>query len=246
VNHDEYLALQKVEREHWFYRGKRDLTRWWIERELGKVGPHDTVLDAGAGTGEFVRELLATNQPPKVIGVEYAAEGRRIAKELNGIELLEGSILALPLESSSVRVAVALDVLEHVENDSLALSELIRVVQPGGLVIVNVPAFQLLWSDWDVVLGHYRRYSMEMFKTLIEGQRTVNVRYLSYVNVFAFPLILMYRAVARILKPKKRAEDQIPGPVLNSLLYSLFVTPAKWSWFKPPFGVSLFCVLKKE
>jgi ubiquinone/menaquinone biosynthesis C-methylase UbiE len=247
VNHEEYLALQRVEREHWFYKGKRDLTRYWISKAYGQLSAQDVILDAGAGTGEFVREMNELSNGYKVVGVEYAAEGRRIARELNHTELLEGSILALPLADDSVSVAVALDVLEHVENDALALAELLRVTKPGGVVIINVPAFQSLWSDWDVVLEHRRRYTRAMLDRLLTNEtRRATTVHIAYINSVEFLPILAYRMVSKVIRPKSRAEDKVPGAIMNGLLYSLFVKPAEWSWFKPPFGVSLFAVLRKK
>ena len=59
--------------------------------------------------------------------------------------------LDLPVETNTTSVSCALDVLEHVEDDKKALSELIiRVTKPGGIIVINVPAFMFLWSDWDV------------------------------------------------------------------------------------------------
>jgi ubiquinone/menaquinone biosynthesis C-methylase UbiE len=243
----EYDALEKVEREHWFYKGKRQLTRWWIEREA-TIGHGDTIVDAGAGTGELVRELRVRYEPQAtVIGVEYSEEARRLARERKGTELLAGSILDLPLESGSSSVTIALDVLEHVAEDARAFSELFRVTKKGGIVIINVPAFQNLWSEWDVSLGHFRRYSKQMLRgTIASHQNEMDVLYFDYINAFAFLPIYLYRKAAKILNLQSRAEDHIPSPAVNEAMLQLFVEPAKLPWFHPPFGVSLFCVLRKK
>jgi ubiquinone/menaquinone biosynthesis C-methylase UbiE len=251
VNLEEYHALQRVEREHWFYRGKRDIVRYWIAKARGPLTHADTVLDAGAGTGEFVRELLdeskATNF--RVIGLEYESEARKIGKETNKVELLEGSILNIPLPDGMATVSCALDVLEHVEDDKKALAELLRVTKSGGLVIINVPAFMSLWSDWDVTLRHFRRYTKSSFRPLLEPylkSKEIEIVYLNYINSFAFPLILAYRAFRKFFPTDSRAEDKIPSPFLNKLLYASLVGPAKLRWLRAPFGVSLFAVVRKS
>jgi len=244
----EYDALERVEREHWFYKGKRLLVRWWIER-AAKLAPGDCIVDAGAGTGEFVRELAGVYQHRgvSIIGIEYSEEGRRLARERKGTELLDGSILALPLADESSAVTIALDVLEHVEDDARAFSEMLRITKPGGLVIVNVPAFMSLWSNWDVSLGHFRRYTKHTMRTVIASHDCeMDILYFDYINVFAFPAIWLYRKLARSFKLQSRAEDKIPSPRLNALLMNLFVEPSKALWFHPPFGVSLFMVLRKK
>jgi ubiquinone/menaquinone biosynthesis C-methylase UbiE len=244
----EYDALEKVEREHWFYKGKRELVQYWIER-AAKLAKGDRIVDCGAGTGELVRELRGQFEPNgiSVIGIEYVGEARRLAKERKGTELLEGSILDLPLKDVTSMVTVALDVLEHVEDDTLAFSELLRITKPGGIIIINVPAFMSLWSDWDISLGHFRRYSKSMLRSLFVPHKSeFDVLHFDYENAFAFLPILTLRTVSRLFKLKSRFEDRIPSPSTNKILLDLFVKPSQVSWFHPPFGSSLFCVLRKR
>jgi ubiquinone/menaquinone biosynthesis C-methylase UbiE len=245
---EEYDALEKVEREHWFYKGKRVLTEYWIDREA-TLSPGNTIVDCGAGTGELVSELKLRYEPQgiSVIGIEYVEEARRLARERKGTELLEGSILDLPLKDATSQVTIALDVLEHVEDDKLAFSEMLRVTKPGGIIIINVPAFMSLWSDWDVSLGHFRRYSKGMLQEVLAPHRAkLQILHFDYANAFAFLPILALRNISRLFKIKARFEDRIPSPGMNKMLLDIFVGQSKSSWFHPPFGSSLFCVLRKR
>jgi ubiquinone/menaquinone biosynthesis C-methylase UbiE len=244
----EYDALEKVEREHWFYKGKRILTEYWIDREA-RLSRGDTIVDCGAGTGELVQELRSRYQSRgiSVIGIEYVEEARKLARERKGTELMEGSILDLPLKDATSQVMIALDVLEHVDNDRLAFSEMLRITKPGGIIIINVPAFMSLWSDWDVSLGHFRRYSKSMFlETLAPHKSGIEILHFEYENAFAFLPILMLRNLSRLFKIKSRFEDRIPSPAMNKMLLDIFVGQSTTSWFHPPFGSSLFCVLRKR
>jgi ubiquinone/menaquinone biosynthesis C-methylase UbiE len=245
---EEYEALEKVEREHWFYKGKRVLVEYWIER-AAKLASANTIVDCGAGTGELVRELKKRYEPNgiSVIGIEYVEEARRLAKKRKGIELLEGSILDLPLKDGSSSVTIALDVLEHVEDDKLAFSELLRVTKQEGIIIINVPAFMSLWSDWDVSLGHFRRYSKSSLQAiLVPYEKEFQMLHFEYENAFAFLPIFFLRKISRLFNLKSRFEDRIPSSGMNKLLLDIFVGLSKTSWFHPPFGSSLFCVLKKR
>ncbi len=244
----EYDALEKVEREHWFYKGKRILTEYWIEHTTA-LSRGDVIVDCGAGTGELVRELRSHYEPlgVSVIGIEYVEEARRLAMERKGTDLLEGSILALPLQAATSQITIALDVLEHVENDKLAFSEMLRVTKPGGIIIINVPAFQSLWSNWDVSLGHFRRYSKAMLSAVLAPhQSEIEVLHFEYENALAFIPIYVLRNLAHLLRIRIRFEDRIPSLFLNKLLLDLFVGQSRATWFHPPFGSSLFCVLKKR
>src|SRR3984885_3024165 len=239
---EEYDALEKVEREHWFYKGKRMLVRHWIESDA-KLAAGDRIIDAGAGTGELVRELRSVFEARGilVIGIEFIEEARRLAKERKATELLPGSILDLPLENESCKVAIALDVLEHVENDNLAFSELLRVTSSGGIIIINVPAFMSLWSEWDVSLGHFRRYSKRMLLDVIAPHNSeVEMLQFDYANAFAYLPILTVRKLSKLFRLQSRIEDKIPSPRANNILLNLFVNTSKKSWFHPPFGSSLF------
>ena len=243
----EYHALARVEHDHWFYQGKRAIVEWWLGKmHVLKAG--DIVLDAGAGTGELVAELRRKYgaQGVRVEGVEFVSEARDIARRFRNTELRAGSILELPYDDNSVQVAIALDVLEHLEDDKTAWSELLRVTAPGGLVIVNVPSFMQLWSDWDVSLGHVRRYTLSTFKELIRPtENQFQTLFLGYVNIVGFLGIYVMRRLMKNRASNKRAEDVVPPRALNALLRAAFVGPVKLG-MTMPFGSSLLCVVRKK
>jgi hypothetical protein len=112
--------------------------------------------------------------------------------------------------------------------------------------VITVPALQWLWSDWDVVLQHRRRYHHAELLKLIK-QCNVDVLHCSYMNTLALLPIALVRTWRKVRPPRldaPRAEDAIPPGPLNSLLYHTFVIPASWRWFHPPAGVSLLAVLR--
>lgn len=242
MNPEEFHALAKVERDHWFYRGKRDIVRHWIGR-LASLTPKDFLVDVGAGTGQLVAELHSSC---RAIGVEEHATGLDIAAG-RSVRLVCASILALPLASDSAAIVTALDVIEHVDNEQQAMSELVRVTRPGGLILILVPAFRMLWSDWDDALGHRRRYTRRQLLDVV-GALDLDVRHCAYVNSAVFLPILVYRFLRTKVLPASagRLEDRVPSAFLNRILRSLFVAPACWPWFSPPFGVSVFCILQKR
>ena len=153
----------------------------------------------------------------------------------------------IDLPDCCATVVTAMDVLEHLDDDAGALKELTRLVRTGGLIVITVPALRWLWSDWDVVLHHRRRYHRADLRKLVQ-QPNLEVLHLKYTNFFALPLILLVRLWRRWfpLKPGAvRAEDNIPFRPLNNLLRALYVYPARWGW-PVPLGVSLLAVLRKK
>ncbi|HVR29550.1 MAG TPA: class I SAM-dependent methyltransferase [Thermoanaerobaculia bacterium] len=238
---EEYAALDAVESEHWFYAGKRRIARAWIER-VRPLGPEDLLVDVGAGTGRLVSELAGNC---RVIGIEPSFVALAIARRRTR-GLVCGDSLALPIANGAASVVTALDVIEHLDDDRAALAELARITRPGGLVVLNVPAWQILWSDWDVALGHRRRYRRQTLLALVD-RRVLRVVRCAYTNPWLFLPMLVYRRLRTALGTGAgaRLEDRaLPGPV-NSLLRALYVASANAWWLRPPFGSSVFAVLER-
>lgn len=242
MRYEEFRSLSKVEGEHWFYRGKRHIVRYWINR-LYPLRRDDLVIDVGAGTGQLVFELQMNC---RAIGIEYYPEAIELASS-KGVTAIRGTITALPVGDNMAKIVVALDVLEHVVDCRRGLQELIRVAEPYGLIVITVPAFMILWSDWDEALNHRRRFTRRVFLSSVD-RSMVSVLRCVYINSLAFLPILVYRRMRTILGSTRssRLEDRIFSPFFNRVLYHLFVVPACCRPFSPPFGVSLFCVLQKK
>jgi SAM-dependent methyltransferase len=185
-----------------------------------------------------------------VIGLDDHSESAALARprlESVGGQFLECSLLDVDLPDGCASVTTALDVLEHLDDDAAAFKEMVRITRRGGLIVVTVPALMLLWSDWDVVLHHRRRYHRPDLRKLLDVPGVELLR-LAYINTFALAPVLLVRGLRRFFPPKsdsQRMEHQIPPEPLNSLLYAAFVGPGCWGWFKPPAGVSLLAVLRR-
>jgi SAM-dependent methyltransferase len=245
MNPEQYARLDQVEREHWFYRGKRAIVRHWIER-YAPLTRDDVLIDGGCGTGNWLVEMSSRC---RVLGLDSFPESVALARprlEAVGGSVLQTTLDRVELPDASATVVTLLDVLEHLDNDETALREMVRLVRPGGLIVVTVPALRWLWSDWDVVLQHRRRYHRADLLKVI-GQCNVDVLHCAYMNTLALLPIALVRMWRKLRPPgpdAHRAEDAIPPRPVNSLLYHTFVIPASWRWFHPPAGVSLLAVLR--
>lgn len=247
MNTEEYAKLDRIERQHWFYCGKRAIVRYWINRYLS-LRPSDLLIDAGCGTGTFLVEM---SRICRVLGLDAHDESVALARPrlgAVGAQILQTGLERVALPDGCAAVITMLDVLEHLDDDGAAVQEMMRLLRPGGLLVVTVPALRWLWSDWDVALHHRRRYSRNALLRVADRPGTQVLR-CAYFNTALLPPIALIR-LWRKLRPARpgapRAEDHIPGRWLNRLLYHAMVTPACWDWFHPPLGVSLLAVLRKQ
>jgi SAM-dependent methyltransferase len=128
-----------------------------IER-FGDARPH-VILDAGCSSGYLLQDLRAAHPEARLLGVDLIASGLRRAHSLvPDAELLLADVCELPLDSDSVDVALSANLLEHVLDDRRALAEIHRVLRPGGLAGIVVPAGPTTYDYYDEFLGHHRRY----------------------------------------------------------------------------------------
>ena len=247
MNTEEYANLHRLDREHWFYRGKRAIVRHWIERYL-RLERNDLLIDAGCGTGTWLEEM---GQACQVIGLDDHAESIALARprvEALGGQVLQTALDRVDLPDGSAAVVTALDVLEHLDDDGSALRELVRLTRPGGLVVITVPALRWLWSDWDVSLHHRRRYHRPDLLRLFRGVDVEVLRcgYFNSAVLLPITLVRTWRKIRPLRPGELRAEDRMPGKFANTLLYQAMVRPACWGWFRAPVGVSLLAVLRRN
>jgi ubiquinone/menaquinone biosynthesis C-methylase UbiE len=238
----ELEALARVEETHWFYSGKREIVRRWLAR-LGPWQPGDRLVDVGAGTGLFAAEM---SREWRVVALDPEPRALQFMRTRARLPAVAAAAGRLPLATGSVAALTALDVVEHLDDDTGALHEFARVVRPGGVIVLTVPAFQVLWSEWDEALHHRRRYTRGTLKAALRGV-PADTLHLSYINTAAFPPVLAYRMARRwgLTPAGARLEDGVPPAALNRVLRAVFVRTALWR-VPMPFGVSLLCLLRRR
>jgi ubiquinone/menaquinone biosynthesis C-methylase UbiE len=128
------------------------------------------VLDAGAGAGHLANRLA--ERGCTVVGIDASERfvAYATAHAVPGARFELGDVTAIALPDASVDVAIAGEVLEHVVDDDLAASELFRVLVPGGVCLVSMPADPGLWDFSDQWAGHVRRYDEPSLRDLFERQ----------------------------------------------------------------------------
>ncbi|MGH8965907.1 MAG: class I SAM-dependent methyltransferase, partial [Actinomycetes bacterium] len=132
--------------EYWWYRARSELLRTVFE---GSVGEPGRVLDVGSADGPSVEWLRSHGEQTSL---DVDPRGLRAGGVC-------GSAMALPFRDAVFDVVAAFDVIEHCEPESRVLSELTRVLAPGGRLLISVPAYQWAWTEFDDENGHHRRYT---------------------------------------------------------------------------------------
>lgn len=246
----EYANIAALETGHWYYAGKRQFVREWIQR-VRPPSREDVLLDCGAGTGLFAEEMARLCRVLVLDDHEEALKILRTRFRAEQILSLAGD--RVPLPDASLEYVTALDVLEHVPDDAAVVRGFHRLLKPGGLAVVTVPASMALWSDWDVALHHFRRYHRAQLKALFPTEAW-DVVHCNYTNVLVYPAVWSVRkwrarrAGAAQPKAKDRAvrsEDRIPARPVNALLRAQFTRLAHWR-VPFPFGVSLLLVARRR
>lgn len=235
--------LRRIESWHFWFVSRRELVASLLRRELR---PGETLLDVGCGTGAnlaLAREVREAGEAPapqtplRCLGVDIHIE------ELTR-GMLQGDAISLPLQSASVDVVLALDVLEHVDDDAM-LAEVARVLRGGGRLIATVPAVRALWSVRDEAAGHRRRYGRRMLRALLE-RHGFRVRELRGFQFVLLPLVFL----SRFTRPKSVAardlEDAPPRWVNRVLLAVNRIELHLPRFLRPPVGSSLALVAVKE
>ncbi|MDI6892099.1 MAG: methyltransferase domain-containing protein [Actinomycetota bacterium] len=140
---------------------------------------------------------------------------------------------------------IALDVLEHIENDQQILKEFYRISKVGGRIMLTVPAYQFLWGSHDELYSHKRRYQRTRLERMIE-KAGFKVEKISYVYVLFFIPLYFLRRFKKFLRLKKDDFIKFP-PALNRFLTWLNGLELHClTKFNLPFGTSIFCIGKKE
>jgi SAM-dependent methyltransferase len=199
-----------VEQTHWWYRGMRKNTRRILARYLAPGRTYD-ILDAGSGTGGNTLDLQRWG---RVTGLDYSIEALSFSTTRGLRRLVRGTIEVLPFKDGSFDVVTSFDVICHggVVDDLNALKEFRRVLRPGGIALVRLPAFDWLWGAHDAAVQTTRRYSAGQLAQRMELAGFEVLR-ATYGNVLLFPLAVAKRMSERFLPASPNDLTVPPAPV---------------------------------
>lgn len=219
-----YREYYSLERESWWFKARLNILENTVRRKI-QTNPSIKILNVGVATGATTEMLQKYGE---VVSVEYDEDCCKFLKEKTGIEAICASLTDLPFDADSFDLVCAFDVIEHIEEDYLAIQEVHRVLKSGGNYFFTVPAFQFLWSNHDVVNHHFRRYTQPQLNKLIE-QSKLQVSYTTYFNFWLFFPIALTRFFLNLLPRKKGTSSSgsdndlvSTDSLINKVLYTIF------------------------
>lgn len=237
----EYRKLTAAEDRMWWFAGLHaNLIAAYRRNAEDKPG---AVLDAGCGTGGLLRRL-ADLPDAAAFGVEIAREAAALARAKSGRPVTVGSVAALPFPDDSFAGVFSADVLCHRGVDEAgALAEFRRVLAPGGLLVMNLPAYRWLLSDHDRAVDNVRRYHRRDLTRMVEASGLA-LTHVSYWNTVLFPLMVARR---KVLGSRAGSDVMMyPRPIEAIFTAAMRIEHA---WLRRgrslPFGGSLMCVAMK-
>jgi SAM-dependent methyltransferase len=245
-----FQVLCEREDRHFWFRARNRVIGAVLDRVEPRLHPPYRVVEIGCGTGNTLRTVERVCHRGDVIGMDLFSEGLALARQRVRCQLIQADVHHLQ-ENEAYDMVCLFDVLEHLDDDDAILQAIHRILKPGGLLILTVPALASLWSYFDEWSCHRRRYErVDLNRRLVEAG--FMVEQLSFFMSLLLPLAYLTRrrrggaSAASPTREELEHEFRII-PVLNSLLDVLlrFEAPRLGRGRSLPWGTSLLGVARK-
>jgi len=224
---------------HWYYVAKGKAMRRFIgDRYVPEV------LDVGAGSGIFSRQLLDQGVCESAVCVDP-----NYPNEWDEVQNGKSIKFVKSLDQTTQKLVLMMDVLEHVEDDVGLLKMYTDTMPDGGHVLITVPAFQFMWSGHDVFLEHYRRYTILTMEKVIRDAGLVPLKS-RYFFGSLFPVVAAMRLPKRVLFEKGKLEGKselkvYPGWLNKALIGLHDIERETLFHVNKMFGLSVFVLCGK-
>lgn len=239
MNPSEYRKMRELEDHYWWFVSRRELALSLLDCNLQESA---VILDVGCGTGAVLTELEGRGS---AVGVDLSQEALAYSKSRGLNHLVYANAEQLPFLDHTFDAVVSLDTIEHVPGHHKAVAEVFRVLKPGGVFVMNVPAFSWLWGPHDVALMHQRRYTRRQVADVVSGVG-FSVHKLSYSVFVLFPAVVLRRLFEKLQQGEPKVKLPRFRPWANRLLLAIMRCEA-WLFrhMDLPWGSSVVCVAQK-
>jgi 2-polyprenyl-3-methyl-5-hydroxy-6-metoxy-1,4-benzoquinol methylase len=236
-------SMFESQEHHWWFTTKRKIVVDHIDRALDPK-PNTKILDIGCGSGLMIRAL---EKYGSVYGIDASEQCLEFCRKLGSANLCRGEFPDLvPYMPNTFGLITALDVIEHIEDDQGSLSKIFDLLEAEGLLLLTVPAFNFMWTSFDEVNDHKRRYSKgELRRKLIEAGFVIES--ISYYNSLLFPIAFVGRMYSKLFGTQSTSDVVPPMPIVNWIFSKIFgLERAYLRNFGFPVGLSLIAVARRS
>lgn len=237
------------EDEAWRHIEDLVTTSWWYStrnailwQEISALLQRSALWDIGGGSGVVAK--FFTSQGVEVVLVEPSAGGAEIAQR-HELTALCATLEELHLPDSCLPAVGLFDVLEHLENRAQSLSEIQRVLIPGGHLLLTLPALQSLWSGFDVAAGHYLRYNRRSIRNELERHGFEIQRLGYFFALTVLPLFTIRAIPYRLGIRQPLGQDETLG-ASGGIIGRVAAWIERRLAMRTPVGTSLLVVARKS
>jgi SAM-dependent methyltransferase len=243
---EEYRAMFELEERLWWFQGMRAIAASVLEPSLRR-NKSRRLLDIGCGTGYSLVWLRERFELSEVYGVDLSSRAAAFwrRRELDTVALASAD--KLPFGENEFDLVTCFDVIYQLDDEraSAAVSEMHRVLRPGGLLFMREPAYQWMRGGHDVAVGTHRRYTLTGLRRLLRAHGLV-VKRITYANTLLFAAAAVHRLLSKLKGSTESDVKPVPG-LLNTLLESVLKLEARMlRRMAFPFGLSAISLAEKE
>ncbi len=242
----EYDLMAAAEDRLWWYRGLRRLVVRSLARHL-PAGTQPLIVDVGCGTGGTLRAVRIALPGVRYVGLDLEPKALEHCRARGIRGLIQASAADVPLRPQSADALVCLDVLYYRGLDpAAALRGFFEVLKPGGVLVVNLPAFKSLRGEHDLAVGIARRFRAPELQALCQ-RAGFDILLLSYWNAALFLPLWAWRRLSRGAGEAQATSDTARSPRwLNPLLTGLVLSEVGLTrWLCWPWGSSVFVLARR-
>lgn len=188
-----FRMIADVERRHFWFQTRNAMVGELVKQTVANMTGDYRVLEVGCGTGALLAILEHVCKGGTVTGMDLYPEALEFARLRTSCALELGDIREVNFKERFDLICMC-DVLEHLPDDNIALRRLREMILPGGALILTVPAFPSLWSYFDNVAHHYRRYTLSMLRQKLHDAGFA-IEYISCFMCILLPVAYVVRSL---------------------------------------------------
>lgn len=250
MNPIEYTRMYEAEDHHWWYVSLHELILATVQKESLRLGRTLDIFDAGCGTGRLCQ--LLEQQGHRVTGCDASDEALRLCNQRGVKGVFLADLNSINLVPASFDVITSIDVLYHTGiYDDIAVMERLRSgLKPGGMLIMNLVAYEFLRSAHDIAVHTRERYTRHVLKKRLSSAG-LTITHATYRVSTIFPLIALHRIFTRLLTNKTINPMDVQSDVFlphwligRTLLRLMRLENIVLNLITLPFGSSLFVVAR--